>query len=205
MPIYLRHEQSFDMYSIHGRMHICRNLIFSETMLRYYLSETHQTPNPDEVRYAVAFHDAGRQGNGRDLWEADSAKLCEEYLMKMGWTQADSNRASSHITKSEERWTLEKRIVHDADILDIMRPICGHGGRAGFRERILNFLGPKDAPGVRNELVRSQLIEEAWRFIQITENLKGKLSDCTDFMQAMLQKLVDHKMQLPFMAYAFGN
>jgi len=73
LPLYLSHEQTFDSWSIHGRMHICRCVLFAEFMSRYYYRQTTYTPNVDWVRYAIAFHDSSRQGNGADLWEHDSA------------------------------------------------------------------------------------------------------------------------------------
>lgn len=57
--IYQKHEDTFDHCSIHGRMHICRALIFGEAMCRYYQKETSIAPSVIDVRYAIAFHDSG--------------------------------------------------------------------------------------------------------------------------------------------------
>jgi hypothetical protein len=167
LPLYHEHERVFDSGSIHGRMHICRCLLFSEFMCRYYYQNTRFMPAVESVRYAVAFHDSGRQGNGPDLWEPDSAKRCEDYLKRK--VPHEVAHAVGELIRKDVRagWSLDKRIVHDADVLDIMRPCCGHGGRAGFMERSLRFLGPRDEPAARNAAIRETLIEEAWHLIQV--------------------------------------
>ena len=63
LPIYREHESKFDHYEVHGRMHICRAVIFTEVMSRTY----HATGVPVDfygVRTAIAFHDSGREGSG---------------------------------------------------------------------------------------------------------------------------------------------
>ena len=59
-----------------------------------------------------------------------------------------------------------KNIVTDSDVLEIMRPCCGHGERDGFRPNFLNFL--KSDTGYK--VIRNDLIEDAWKLIEYTEN-----------------------------------
>ena len=126
LEIYSHHEQTFDSWSIHGRMHICRTLIFGEFMLRYYYANTQLKPRWEDVRYAIAFHDSGRQGNGIDIWEKDSANICTQYLSsEHSFNEQRSKKVGEMIEKDGSiGWILEKRIVHDADVLEIMRPVC---------------------------------------------------------------------------------
>jgi hypothetical protein len=185
LPLYLRHEQTFDPWSVHGRLHICRAVLFAEFMLRHYHQNTSLRPDPIAIRYAIAFHDAGRQGSGADLWEEDSARLCTLYLQGRGVENAAA--IGNLITKhGQGGWPLEKRIVHDADVLEIMRPCCGHGGRSGFSERFLRFLGARDEPEVRDPGLRAALIEEAWAFIQVTEERKWEWVDSPNYLQQVL-------------------
>ena len=175
LPIYLRHELTFDGASIHGRMHICRCVLFAEFMCRYYHANTRYSPKFNQVRHAIAFHDAGREGNGADQWEAQSARLCFEYLQTRN-LDIDATTTSELITKTNSGdWGLEKRIVHDADVLDIMRPCCGHGGKPGFRENALRFLGERDDPESRNPVTRTKVIDEAWELIRVSEERKPEL------------------------------
>ena len=94
---------------------------------------------------------------------------------------------------------MNKRIVHDADVLEIMRPCCGHGGREFFREKSLRFLGTKDERAVRNDKIREQLIEEAWYFIRETEVRKDKLKDPKDYMSELTLILKKKKRKMKFL------
>ena len=80
LPIYQHHESTFDKFGIHSRLHICRSIIFSEFMTRFLLKEFGQKLDFTAIRYAVAFHDSGREGNGVDIWEQDSSDNCYSYL-----------------------------------------------------------------------------------------------------------------------------
>lgn len=190
LPVYEKHGNTFDNNLIHERMHICRALIFGEFMCRYYYQETSITPSIISVRYAIAFHDSGRQGNGIDIWEHDSSKNCSCHLASHPIKGAQSPEATGDLITKDGLggWGIEKRIVHDADVLDIMRPCCGHGGREGFRERALRFLGPRDrdTQNDRGLYIRGQLIEECWGFINNTENKKMDLSTSSDYMRDVL-------------------
>lgn len=44
----------------------------------------------DYIRIAALFHDAARQGDGRDVWEDDSANACKKYLLSL---KVDANLA----------------------------------------------------------------------------------------------------------------
>ncbi|MBW4623726.1 MAG: hypothetical protein KME17_30745 [Cyanosarcina radialis HA8281-LM2] len=72
LPIYARHEEEFDRLGIHGRIHICRSIVLAEVMSSLY--SPFAEIDRFAIRYAVAFHDSGRQGNGRDIWESASAE-----------------------------------------------------------------------------------------------------------------------------------
>jgi hypothetical protein len=162
------------------------------------------------VRYAVAFHDAGRKGDGVDLWEADSAKLCAEYVQShvQGISPDEAGLIGDLICKGPKRWgEVEKRIVHDADVLDIMRPCCGHGGFEGFNPHALRFLSPQDNTRRRDDAIRKrenalrvQLIDEAWAFIQMTENIKISLRESKDYMHDMMKVLQDIRDICPLLA-----
>lgn len=191
LPLYSEHERTFDYHSIHGRMHICRCLLFAEFMCRHYYEYTRLTPRVAWIRYAVAFHDSGRQGNGFDIWENDSAERCVQYLLGRDVPRDVAETIGGLIPKDGGRWELEKRVVHDADVLDIMRPCCGHGGRMGFREQALRFLGRRDDAHARDPGTRSTLVEDAWILIEATEQIKPKLQPSGDYMGDVLEALDD--------------
>ena len=196
LPVYRRHEQTFDPHGTHGRMHICRALVFAEFMLRYYASHTSLRPDVEAVRYATAFHDSGRQGNGFDRWERDSAHLCREYLeSRMGIEEART--VGELIVKEGDPrgWSLEKRIAHDADCLEIMRITT----LLGFLKSELYFLGKPDPAEIRNRPVRGALIREAWAFICAADTRKPELFNASDGMAAVLAVLEERKSGYPLL------
>jgi hypothetical protein len=96
-----------------------------------------------------------------------------------------------------------KKIVQDADVVEIMRPCCGHGGLAGFRHEFLSFGGPDDflaceVPGIAEQ--REALIQEAWRGIQSTEPLKFFLTDSPAYMRDLLKHLEKQRLKFPLLS-----
>lgn len=166
LPIYAAHEARFDPRSAHGRMHICRALIFAEFMVRA-LSERLKIDH-EAVLTATAFHDAGREDNGPDLWEPQSAQMCERYLLSQGHPEAYATSVGQMIVKKLPSVRIEKEIVTDADVLDIMRP-AGCGGIQGFQRKRLSFLRARN-----EDSLRDRLILDAWTLIQETEHKRGK-------------------------------
>jgi len=174
-PIYQKHENTFDVVGVHGRLHIARSIIFSEFMARFHYNELNNKDiDFSAIRYAVSFHDSGRQANGIDLWENDSMNLCSNYLEKKGYGLNFCKYSSSLINK-KLNLDINKIIVYDADVLEIMRPCCGHGERDGFRSNFLNFLNSFSGEGLHN--VRLSLIEDAWKLIEYSEDNKHLFSN----------------------------
>lgn len=158
-PLYKQHENTFDPDGIHGVLHIARSLVAG------YILAKQTGANTDQVLYAIAFHDSGRQGNGADLWEMDSFTNCSKYLHNKNFAPARITASlilkmpfyNNHLYK-------EYPCVYDADVLEIMRPCCGHGGITGFNP---SYLKTKEGHA---------LIKPWWAFIQETEANKKYFS-----------------------------
>jgi hypothetical protein len=198
LPIYAGHERTFDAVGIHGRRHIGRAVVFAEYMARVYALKLHVPIDFAAIRLASAFHDLGREDNGTDIWESASAARCLAYLESSAWSARGRdwcNYTSRLILKGDARPEppdLNWQILHDADVLEIMRPCCEHGGRAGFRSEHLRFLGEHDrlAPALPKAVqIRSRLIEEGWRWIKDTENTAADLVAASPFMPYLLATL----------------
>lgn len=173
VEIYKNHENTFDRYDIHSKTHISRSLIFAEFMSRFYIiNKIYNNINFSHVRYAVSFHDSGREGNGVDLWENDSANLCKNYLLKI-YSLNESEYISNLIIKKNINNNIEKQIVTDSDVIDIMRPCTGVGGILGFNENYLSFL----KNDIEYSNIRKTFIIEAWELIKVTENNKFNYSN----------------------------
>jgi len=171
LNIYKKHENSFDEYGIHGRRHISRSIIFSEFMSRFYTKELGKDIDFNAIRYAVSFHDSGRKGSGIDLWEDDSANNCLKYLLENSFYDEDKCKYISSLISKNLTNDINHNIVYDSDVLDIMRPCCGHGELDNFRRSELRFLGQKDnfSNYQLYEEIREELILDAWKLIEYTE------------------------------------
>jgi hypothetical protein len=202
LPIYRHHERSFDVPLVHGRMHICRSLLFGEFMTRYYWRNSLLRPAASDIRYAIAFHDSGRQANGPDLWEDDSARICVSYLAKNPDRvfRRPAEVGELIAGKAHPNTGIDGRIVHDADVLDIMRPCCGHRGKAGFRKEKLYFATGDDGSWPEATDIRNSLIDEAWEFIQASEMVKERFRDSADYMQDVLSVLDGIRGKCPLLA-----
>lgn len=203
LPFYLQHELKFDPFGVHGRMHICRSVMMAEWMARFYRARTQTAVDFFAVRVAVAFHDSGRRGNGVDLWESDSASNCVDYVIEAVGVDYYAYDVGALIEKEKKSADPLKKIVQDADVLEIMRPCCGHGGLAGFRRQFLHFGGPDDllareVPDIAAQ--REALIQEAWRWIQSTEPLKSSLTDSPAYMRDLLKHLERERLQFPLLS-----
>ena len=203
LPFYRQHELKFDWYGVHGRMHICRSVMLAEWMARFYRARTKTPIDFFAVRVAVAFHDSGRRANGVDLWELDSAANCVRYVDEAVGASDYADYVGALIEKKNKSTDPLKKIVQDADVLEIMRPCCGHGGLAGFRREFLHFGGPddlpaRDVPGIAAQ--REALVQEAWRWIQATEPLKASLANSPAYLRNLLKHLEKERLNFPLLS-----
>ena len=200
-PIYLAHEDDFDAPGIHGRMHVARCALFAEVMGRHYATRTSARPAMNDARYAAAFHDAARRANGPDMWDHESAAMCGDYAARHPGLFSRDAQAMAQLlgAKPDPGACLEAQIVHAADVLDIMRPCCGHRGREGFRAAALIFLGERD-PVARDPDSRERLIEEAWQFIQASEARKDAMAASTRYLADLVEVLRAGRIEWPMLA-----
>jgi len=208
LPIYAEHERRFDYTSLHGRMHICRAVLFAEVMGCYCISRGLK-PNMYAVRTAVAFHDSGRQDNGKDYWENDSAAMCRQYLLDTSPLrqafQQEPGLAdfTAGLIPHGEITSLEMQIVHDADVLEIMRLFHLDDWQTRFRPGELMFRGPRDRslPAEPDaESTRSRLILEAWELIQLTDNRHTEFSRAESYFNALFNVFTGKKDRFPLLA-----
>lgn len=201
LPIYMKHELTFDPGGVHGRMHICRSVIFSEWMARFYY-ERLSSRDIDfyAIRTATALHDSGRQANGIDYWEADSVNRCLQYVESNSPVPDDPEYPQyvASLIEKVRKGDTSKWIVYDADVLEIMRPCCGRGGLGGFKRKFLHFAGDDDqiaraADDAKD--MREALIQEVWRWIIATEPMKIKLFHSPTYLMDLLEKLESEKQE----------
>jgi len=105
-------------------------------------------------------------------------------------------------------YDLAFRVVHDADVLEIMRPCCGHGGKNGFRQGALRFVGQRDPLANRfddPEDMRQQLINEAWNFIVATEEIKQSLNGSKNYLADLLEIIQSDSAKYPIISRVVGE
>ncbi len=200
-PLYEAHEQSFDFAGIHGRKHISRTIVFGECMARYYAKKYDLKVDFEAVRTAIAFHDAAREANGKDWWEAESAALCWKYLQQKNKDEAYCSEVAHFISQKEKAHSWGQ-IVHDADVLEIMRLFCNTpDGLQKFRTGELYFLSHKDVlvptTAKVEKTARNQIIEEAWILIRATEQV-GTIRVSNDYLKDLVAWIGENETKFPF-------
>jgi hypothetical protein len=169
---YRAHEMDFDRQTaVHGMGHASRTFIFA-TVLANIMEERGAAVDRAALLCGTAGHDAGRKGNGADVWEEDSAEIiignmrAAYGMSSLGDDYEDAVRAM--ITDRNERGeTLETLIHKAADSLDI-------GRTKDFDPKLWPFL--REAVVVPGAVIsrdtqnlRERLAAEVTRFQQITD------------------------------------
>lgn len=138
--------------AIHGKMHAARTALWAGILAM--LSEKYTGTAPPDLfilQVAAAFHDAARQDEGYDRWERESDRMLARWVR---------DRPCGALGGAE------RRIMRDADILDILR-VCPE---PAFEPQRLSFWSDPDFP----KAVRSDIVAEAVRFIRLTEHAEQK-------------------------------
>jgi hypothetical protein len=129
LDAYRAHEESFDPDGVHGLAHASRVFIFG-TVLGNIMRERDATVDMTALTCAASAHDSGREGNGADRWEEQSADIALAALQRQfsgaapGAEYAQDFRAQiMHPTsfRADETPTLEAWLMQSADAMDIGR------------------------------------------------------------------------------------
>lgn len=207
LPIYETHEREFDFMGFHGRRHITRSVIFAELLARNYIASGVSDLDIGGLRWTVAFHDAARQGNGADEWEAESAEACKAFLIQQGNTSAYATSvAQAIIEKNMQADNLLTQILHDADVLEAMRFLVNNKrGLKLFRRNELTLFSKQDLhfnQVMHQQSQRDDLIQEVWRFIFETEWLNTQPAT-EQFLQYYVSVFTQNEQKYPLMNQMF--
>jgi len=173
--LYFPRESSWDPLSLHGRMHIHRCLFHADRMMVAYRTAGISVKE-ELVRIAILFHDVGRRGHGRDIWEADSARLARKAMAEAGYDARQIDIVNDCILR-ERMDTLEAQVVRDADVLDYHRFMILPQEASFFQEDRLAFGGPFDISGYGNEEARREIIAFARYLVQHSECIEVLAAD----------------------------
>lgn len=119
------------MRPIHGRLHGIRVVILTEILIKLHCAwgnpvvKSFTSEDRRLIQIAALLHDSGREGDGFDCWEQDSATNCHNYLENIcGVSSEIAVWAGSLVSKSQVS-DMKKQcaviILADADCLDILR------------------------------------------------------------------------------------
>ncbi len=174
LAIYRHHEETFDQGSnFHGRTHAIRAFIYANVMGNI-LRERGIDVDMNAISLAIAGHDTGRQGSGRDRWGADSARMTTERINEMYSGDAESvgddwlDGITSAIAHGNgPAATVEGHVMAAADSMDYWRV-------GNVNQSLFPFLrGPIEVDGVAidtDEALREQLIRESKELAILTSD-----------------------------------
>lgn len=118
-------------YEHHGVAHATRAAYFAAVITEMYLAQGYRlATRPQNLPIAGFLHDIGRANDfGEDLWDADSGKICEEFAadkLKLPSQEVDVLSKSISEKDREPSISLEQKIIHDADCIEIIRCLLGN-------------------------------------------------------------------------------
>lgn len=146
----------------HGVMHASRTVIFAHIIGSMYKDAGHDiTSTPMGMLIAAGMHDSARENDGPDLWDKDSGEMCKSLLEEQGDIHSELLGRAVAEKDSKTPDSLEQKIIHDADCMEIVRCLR-HPGH--FRRNELWVAKELDT-----EIV-TQFISEAKLFIHLTQD-----------------------------------
>ena len=171
LDAYRRHEETFDSQTaVHGMGHASRTFIFA-TVLANIMEASGVSVDRTALLCGTAGHDAGRQGNGNDIWEEESAGAIVSAMRSAYGADSLGDAYEAGITamitdRGNQGETLETMLHKAADSLDI-------GRTKDFDPNLWPFLRePIAAPGGvvvgADENLRRRLVAEVATFQRLT-------------------------------------
>ena len=124
----------------HGRGHITRAYIFANVMCTILEEEAGETVDRNAVLLGITGHDLGRERQGEDLWEEQSAQLTTQAMNSEFGDDAVGQDYATSVGNCIQRGkteTVEAMLLKSADSLDIGRTV-------EFDTKYFPFLGDKD-------------------------------------------------------------
>ncbi len=168
-PEYEKNESTFDLESFHGRFHILRSLLLSNSIIEFYFSKGIAI-DAQKVFYAVMFHDIAREDNGIDLWESQSATACFNFLVKNGFSRKYAFETGSLILKNQP-FSIEGQILYDVDVLDYHRFFYLPQEQHFFDESRLIVCSVGDVSGILDNHFRDKMICLAGNLVVFSEGI----------------------------------
>ncbi len=185
-------------YEHHGIAHATRAAYFTAIITEMYTAQGYKLDTPPQYLPITGFlHDSGRGSDfGEDLWDADSAKNCEDFMSnQLNLPLEEVEILSKSILEKDCKHaiSLEQKIIHDADCIEINR--CFKNNLELFDwERLWMFKDQFSKP------LLELFIHEAKSLILLTEKtiIKKFLQNSSDSFQCLFQ-IIEFSKGFPFL------
>lgn len=147
----------------HGPMHALRAALIAQVLAEFYRKGGYALLTKlVNLINATGLHDGKRKNDGPDQWDDESGNQCEEILLELGVEPGIASLFNEAIADKESLHpnSLEHKILHDADCLEILR----------FMKNLDAFIF--DKLWIYKELPQDtviELIKEVCKFISLTE------------------------------------
>lgn len=204
VPLYRTPYPNGQPRAYHGVVHAMRTALFSNILSEIYNAAGFKIcTRPADLYLAAGLHDSARLDDGPDYWDKQSGEKCEEILKGLNRTSEEASHLKHCIAEKNSLapTSLEQKIIHDADCLEIIRCLKNP---AHFRSSELRIL--KDLPEKDHYKIYA-LIREAKKFIYITDEIpeiKSFIDKSDDPLLQLVQIL--RRNQFPVMnAYLNKN
>ena len=170
----------------HGLVHGTRTALFSAIITEMYLAQGYSlSTHPKNLTLTGYLHDTGRESDyGEDLWDEQSGQICSEVMtsqLKLSSKDAEVLSKSISEKDKEPAISLEQKIIHDADCIEIR---CLLKNPEAFEHERLWML-KDNFPKALLDL----FIAEAKMLITLTEKpvIKGFLQNSSDPLRCLMQ------------------
>lgn len=171
----------------HGVVHAARAALFTAVITEMYLAQGHSLfASAKNLPIAGFLHETGRESDfGEDLWDKESGQICEKYSTdELKLTNEEAQALSRGIAEkdAEPAFSLEQKIIHDADCMEIFR--CFLNSPEAFdQEKLWLFKDQLPRP------ILDLFVSEAKSLIQLTEKpeIKQFLQTSSDPLSALVQ------------------
>ncbi len=167
----------------HGVPHAVRTLLLAQVLMEK-ANEKGIKFNHDIIGLLLAMplHDVARENDGTDLWDVESGQMAKQVLMKeLKLTKEEASFFAACIAdKDKPPTSLEQRIIHDGDCIEIMRCLRDP---SDFKLEELRMMG------ILGEGSLLELIQEAKLLIHLTDQgvIKSFLETAKNPYQILLQ------------------
>lgn len=191
---YRHHEETFDGdKGVHGMSHACRGFIFANVMANIMRGKGAQV-DKNAVLCGIAAHDSGREANGDDVYEAQSAQTGLQAMRAAFGGQPFGDSFEAHFTrmiddpdpKNQQRpMTMEALVMQSADSLDISRT-------QDFRPELFPFLrDPVTLPDGRILPPDAKLREQLARESRVLQRLTDPVAAALPRIQELTVQMMD--------------